>query len=209
MHRAQDRAPGGLPFATTGGNSAIKQFFGVSKINFVDFLEREQRSTLSPASLKSIPGRNWIHLSNLVVVNLWWYKNGCHLRLVERIAARELTRPDSNAFQQRVFSFCKLIDSPLRQNLGNTKFEMLLVLAFNKRTLSAECELVKVLEATMTALESATTPIDLNGNIDNDETEAGFIVVETLRSAATVGTASKEHKISSDQFELVSIQSLG
>ncbi|KDO21398.1 hypothetical protein SPRG_12404 [Saprolegnia parasitica CBS 223.65] len=148
------------------------------RINFVDFLEREQRSTVSPASLKKIACRSWVHLFKLVVVNLWWHKNGCHHRLVVRIAAH------SNAYQERVFSLCKLIDSPLPQNIGNTKFEMLLVLALDKRTMSAERELVKVLEATTTASESATKLIHLNGNIDNDETEASFIVVETLRSAA-------------------------
>ncbi|KDO17445.1 hypothetical protein SPRG_17116, partial [Saprolegnia parasitica CBS 223.65] len=116
---------------------------------------------------------------------------------------------------ERVFSLCKLIDSPLRQNLVNTKFEMRLVLAFNKvfiPTVSAERELVKALEATIS--EAATTLIDffdLDDIIDNNkteadrkthfnnnETEAGLIVAETLPSAATVGTASKKHTISSD-----------
>ncbi|KDO19588.1 hypothetical protein SPRG_15240 [Saprolegnia parasitica CBS 223.65] len=58
----------------------------------------------------------------------------------------------------RVFSLCKLIDSPLRQNLLNTKLEMRLVLAFNKvftRNVSTERELVKALEATTTISEAA------------------------------------------------------
>jgi hypothetical protein len=52
---------------------------------------------------------------------------------VSRIAARVLARPDANSLQERVFSFFKRIDSPLRQQLGDDKFGMLSVLAFNRQ----------------------------------------------------------------------------
>jgi hypothetical protein len=65
---------------------------------------------------------------------LHWYKvNGSKHQLVSRIAARVLARPDANSLQERVFSFCKRIDSPLRQQLGDDKFGMLSVLAFNRQ----------------------------------------------------------------------------
>jgi hypothetical protein len=139
----------------------------------------------------------------LVDVALWWKKNGKNHRLIERVAARELACPDSNALQERVFSLCKLIDSPLRQNLGNAKFEMLLVLSFNKDFIrSAESGsllttsgLVKALESAASAKEAAATLIDffdLDSNMDNDQTDDGIDIAELLRSAATAAESKKQ-----------------
>jgi hypothetical protein len=47
---------------------------------------------------------------------------------VERIAAGHFDAPNSNGLQEHVFSVYKNINSALRQNLGNAKFEMLLIL---------------------------------------------------------------------------------
>jgi len=55
-----------------------------------------------------------------------------HHRLAEHIAARHLGAPDSNSLQEHMFSVYKHINSAFRQNLSNAKFEMLLILAFNK-----------------------------------------------------------------------------
>jgi hypothetical protein len=62
------------------------------------------------------------YLSEQINVLLWWRQNAHLHRIVSRIASRELARPDENGLQERVFSFCKLLDSPLRRNLSDNKF---------------------------------------------------------------------------------------
>lgn len=193
--------------AESFGNGAFEAWTS-QKIDFMDFLIREQGCVVDNKMKAKIMGRNWVYVAKLLNVQLWWKKNGHSHRLVERVAARELACPDSNALQERVFSLCKLIDSPLRQNLGNAKFEMLLVLAFNKEFIrSAESGsllttsgLVKALESAASATQAAATLIeffDLDSNMDNDETETGLDIAETLRSAATVVDTNKRRAITS------------
>jgi len=118
-----------------------------------------------------------------------------HHRLTERIATRHLGTPDSNGLQERVFPVCKHIDNVLRQNLGNTKFEMLLILAFNKafikdmesKDLFTVDNLIASLNSAMDATEAAANIIkyfDLNGNVEDDETDEGMEIVAMLKSAA-------------------------
>jgi hypothetical protein len=61
-----------------------------------------------------------------------WQANTCNYRLISRIATPALAKPEVNSMQERVFSCAGLIDTDLRQRLGTEKFEILLVLAFNK-----------------------------------------------------------------------------
>lgn len=74
-------------------------------------------------------------LIHLVDTLLWWRLNAATFRLVSRVSARYMAKPDANSLQERVFSFCKLVDSPLRRRLGKDKFEMISILAFNKQYL--------------------------------------------------------------------------
>ncbi len=55
-----------------------------------------------------------------------------HHHLTEHILARHLSVLNPNGVQERVFSIYKHIGSTLWQDVGNAKFEMLLILAFNK-----------------------------------------------------------------------------
>jgi hypothetical protein len=118
-----------------------------------------------------------------------------HHRLIERIVARHLGTPDSNGLRERVFSVCKHIDNTLRQNLGNAKFEMLLILAFNKafikdmesKDLFMVDNLIASLKSAMDATEAATNIIkyfDLDGDVEDDERDEGMEIVAMLKSAA-------------------------
>ncbi len=118
-----------------------------------------------------------------------------HHRLAEHIASRHLSAPDSNGLQERVFSVCKHIDNALRQNLGNAKFEMLLILAFNKafikdmesKDLFTVDNLIASLKSAMDATEAAANIIkyfDLDGDVEDDEIDEGMEIVAMLKSAA-------------------------
>jgi hypothetical protein len=138
---------------------------------------------------------NWIYVSEVVDVSQWWRKNGVHHRLAEHIVARHLGAPNSNGLQECVFSVCKHIDNALRQNLGNAKFEMLLILAFNKafikdmerKYLFAIDNLIASLKSTTDATEAAANIIkyfDLDGDVEDDKTDEGMEIVAMLKSAA-------------------------
>ncbi len=93
-----------------------------------------------------------------------------------------------------MFSVCKHIDNALRQNLGNTKFEML-ILAFNKAFIKdMENKDLFMVDNLITSLRSATDAIeaaaniikyfDLDDNVEDDETDEGMEIVAMLKSAA-------------------------
>jgi len=65
-------------------------------------------------------------------VSKWRCKKDVHHHLTEHILARHLSVLNPNGVQERVFSIYKHIGSTLWQDVGNAKFEMLLILAFNK-----------------------------------------------------------------------------
>jgi hypothetical protein len=138
---------------------------------------------------------NWIYISEVVDVSQWWHKNGVHHRLVERIAVRHFDAPNSNGLQERVFSICKHIDNTLQQNLGNAKFEMLLILVFNKAFIKdmeskdqfTVDNLIASLKSATDAIEAAINIIkyfDLEGDVEDDETYEGMAIVVMLKSAA-------------------------
>jgi len=138
---------------------------------------------------------NWIYVSEVVDVSKWWRKNSVHHRLAECITARHLGAPDSNGLQERVFSVCKHINNALRQNLGNAKFEMLLILPFNKAFIkNMESKDLFMVDNLITLLKSATDAIEaaaniikyfnLDGDVEDDETNEGMEIVAMLNSAA-------------------------
>ena len=86
---------------------------------------------MSPEDAQKAVHNDSFYLAKNVDILDWWREHAGLHHLVARVAARELAIPDANGLQERVFSFCKLIDAPRRQNLGNDKFEMC-ILAFNK-----------------------------------------------------------------------------
>ncbi|EQC28777.1 hypothetical protein SDRG_13460 [Saprolegnia diclina VS20] len=127
-----------------------------------------------------------------------------HPSLVPKASVRKAApqKPASNstekASNERVFSLCKLIDSPLRQNLGDVKFEMLLVLAFNKEFIRSETDdatLADALESTTSASQAAATLVNLfDLDANNDETESGINIAETLGTAEVDPTHARAKK---------------
>ncbi len=94
-----------------------------------------------------------------------------------------------------MFSVCKHIDNAFRQNLGNAKFEMLLILAFNKafikdmesKDLFTVDNLIASLKSATDATEVAANIIkyfDLDGDVEDDETNEGMEIVAMLKSTA-------------------------
>ncbi|CAK9882610.1 unnamed protein product [Sphagnum jensenii] len=89
----------------------------------------------------------------------------------------------------------KHIDSAFQQNMGNTKFEMLLIFAFNKAFIkNMESEdlfmvdnLIVLLRSAVNAIEAATNIIkyfDLESDVEDDETDKGMEMVAILKSTA-------------------------
>jgi hypothetical protein len=116
-----------------------------------------------------------------------------HHHLVERIAARHLDAPNSNSLQEHVFSVYKYINNALQQNLGNAKFEMLLILAFNKafikdmesKNLFIVDNLIASLRSAADATEVAANIIkyfDIDGDVEDDEMDEGTEIIAMLKS---------------------------
>jgi hypothetical protein len=93
-----------------------------------------------------------------------------------------------------VFSVCKHIDNALWQNLGNAKFEMLLILVFNKafikdmesKNLFTVDNLIASLTSVVDAIEAAANIIkyfDLDSDVKDDEIDEGMEIVAMLKSA--------------------------
>jgi hypothetical protein len=118
-----------------------------------------------------------------------------HHCLAGHIVARHLSAPDSNNLQECVFSVCKHIDSELWQNVGNAKFDMLLILAFNKafvkdmesKNLFTVDNLIASLRSTADTTEVAANIIkyfDLDDDVEDDKTDKGMEIVAMLKSTA-------------------------
>ena len=103
-------------------DEAIKCWMDL-RVNWGMFLTVNQN--MASVDLNKIGQNNCYYLSEHVDILLWWRQNAHLHRIVSRVAARELARPDANGLQERVFSFCKLLDLPLRRSLFDDKFEML------------------------------------------------------------------------------------
>ena len=69
---------------------------------------------------------------------LWWKENASKFPVLSSMALRFLAKPDSNGFQERVFSKAKLVDSPLRQRLSTWKYEILVLQALNQAWIEEE-----------------------------------------------------------------------
>ncbi len=111
------------------------------------------------------------------------------------LAARHLGTPDSHGLQECVFLVYKHIDNALRQILGNAKFEMLLILAFNKafiknmenKDLFTVDNLIASLKSATNATKAAVNIIkyfDLDCDVEDDETDEGLKIVTMLKLAA-------------------------
>ena len=142
-------------------DEAIKCWMGL-RVNWGIFLKVDQN--VESVDTNKIAQNNCYYLSEQVNVLLWWRQNAHLHRIVSRIASRELARPDANGLQERVFSFCKLLDSPLRRNLSDDKFEMIALLAFNRQSIqefdendNPLCiqELLKSLHSSASAIKAA------------------------------------------------------
>jgi hypothetical protein len=92
-----------------------------------------------------------------------------------------------------VFSICKHIDNAIWQNLGNAKFEMLLILAFNKpfikdmenRDVFTVDNLIGLLRLVTDVTEAATNVIkyfNLDDDVMDDETDEGMEIITMLKS---------------------------
>ncbi|GMH46135.1 hypothetical protein BSKO_14099 [Bryopsis sp. KO-2023] len=75
--------------------------------------------------------RNPFYLYKQIDVLVWWRRNATKFPYISRVALRYLAKPNSNAYQERVFSFAKFVDNPLRRRMGDMKFEMFVILAKN------------------------------------------------------------------------------
>jgi hypothetical protein len=130
-------------------------------VDWLAWLLNEQK--LDEIDKSKVRSSNWIYVSEVINVSQWWRKNGVHHRLTKRIATQHLGAPNSNGLQERVFSVYEHIDNALWQNLGNVKFEMLLILAFNKafikdmgsKNLFTIDNLIASLKSAMDATEAA------------------------------------------------------
>jgi hypothetical protein len=173
-------------------NEAFKEWISL-KVDWSAWFLNEQK--LDEIDRSKVHTGNSIYVSKVINMSQWWHKNGMHHHLAERIATRHLSALDSNGLQECMFSICEHIDSTLRQNLGNTKFEMLLTLAFNKafikdmesKNLFTVDNLIGSLRSVTDATKAAMNIIkyfDLDGDVEDDETDKGMEIVVMLKSVA-------------------------
>ena len=69
----------------------------------------------------------------------WWNKVGrVSHKKVFYVAPIIIALPTHNGFQERTFSICTWFDSPVRQRLKGSRFEMAVLLAVNEGLLSGD-----------------------------------------------------------------------
>lgn len=106
------------------------------KVNWIDELKLQHSTMpakigkLSQAKLKA-KMQNPEFVSGNICILKWWKRNQSRFPILASIALRVLAKPDSNGFQERVFSKAKIVDSALRQRLDRFKYEMLVLQAVN------------------------------------------------------------------------------
>jgi hypothetical protein len=103
--------------------------------DWLGFLTKVQKVPKVELEIKKIKLNDCLYLAERVDILLWWRENVIMHPLTARVAAPPIAKPEANSFQHRVFSCASLIDTDLRQSLGNDKFEMLCVVSFNKSVL--------------------------------------------------------------------------
>jgi len=124
----------------------------------------------------------------------WWRKNGVHHHLMGRIATRHLNAPNSNDLQEHVFSVYEHINNTFQQNMGNAKFEMLLILSFNKafikdmesKNLFTINNLIASLRSTADVTEATANIIkyfDLDDDVEDDKMDERLEIIVMLKSA--------------------------
>ena len=114
----------------------------------------------------------------------WWAENAGKFPCVSRVSARFLAKPGSNAFQESVFSLCKLVDTDQRQRLGSVKFEMLVLLAINAKWINQFCVITNkdLVEAINSASSAAECLKELVKFFDNDDHDHSDLVSSLERS---------------------------
>ena len=91
---------------------------GKSKMN-IDWERVKQNDTL--------------YISSLFDMCEWWKTIGrIQHDLIFLVVAIIISLPASNGFQERIFSSCTWFDDPLRQSLGDDKFEKSVLLSVNQ-----------------------------------------------------------------------------
>ena len=95
-------------------------------VNWNEVFAEQGLAQPEPRQLKDV-----FFVAGRVDILKWWKKRCATYPIISRLALRYLAKPDSNGFQERVFSRAKAIDSPLRQRLSKWKYEMLTLSAVN------------------------------------------------------------------------------
>ena len=187
-------------------DEAIKCWMDL-RVNWGMFLTVNQN--MASVDLNKIGQNNCYYLSKHVDILLWWRQNAHLHQIVSRVAARELARPDANGLQERVFSFCKLLDSPLRRSLSDDKFEMMALLAFNRQSIqefeedgNPLCikELLKSLHSSASATKAAEVllaffEIDQTDLVDEDTSSLASTLA---KSAEAIGRLSAKRPRTDD-----------
>ena len=104
-------------------------------------LQNDWRQVLGEFSLVKTEDVDWnavakgdsLYIAKVFDVMNWWAHRGKMMfPIVALIAPRVLSRPASNAYQERIFSTCSWFDSKLRSRLGPERFEMAVLLTVNR-----------------------------------------------------------------------------
>lgn len=104
-------------------------------------LQNDWRQVLREYSLVKTEDIDWnavskgdsLYIAKVFDVMKWWAHRGKMMfPIVALIAPRVLSRPASNAYQERIFSTCSWFDSKLRSRLGPERFEMAVLLTVNR-----------------------------------------------------------------------------
>ena len=166
------------------------------RVDWLGFLTKVQKISKADLDIKKVKRDDCLYLAEHVDILLWWRENASLHRLTARVAAPPIAKPEANSFQERVFSCASLIDSDLRQSLGNEKFEMMCVLSFNKSTLktfrndsTTLKSLIESLDSASSASQAAEIMIDFYGlDLDHDDVDeqglSNSTMGDMIRSAA-------------------------
>ena len=84
---------------------------------------------------------NVLNIEPVFDVGKWWLTVGARqFPTICLVAARILAKPDTNAYQERVFSRCTFVDQPLRQRMNPETFELRVLSKVNRNWIKANAD---------------------------------------------------------------------
>jgi hypothetical protein len=173
------------------GESELRGLLGTKNFNDLKTKLSKNSNNSPDRDRAKLLGKHFVSICGAFDLEKWWKSDGsAHWQLIaEGVACRIIAAPDTNAFQERIFSEVKNFMRPRRNRLDMAKFEAQILLASN-------CERVKSVLAQAKKLDtSATTKM----------TKRATQMLMTTASLTASLTTTQSDELVEEDAELVAV----